>query len=340
MKAYRLAAAGLALGLLTGCASLLERSYTTSEPHSSKFWESEAAATLRAENRQDMVNDLLILIGQHTETASLRLYNFPDEQTALEELEKAAQEVQQETPLGAYAVEYITYISQPQRSCFEADLQIGYRRTAEQMQTIVSASSVSALGDLLEAALDGGRTELVVRMGYWQADSREKVAQEVQQVRQERGTREEAVWIVHYYPETDPVGIIEFLLKPTEEEIQAEIEARENAEKNAKALALYAMVEDASIAYCGELGYKVPALKSANTMKFWREFPVSGKNTSVFSLYSDYDYPAVLTSFMTWSASGEIRDSIAGIFKTYAENTELMYIDDLLQEIQDAANAS
>ena len=37
MKAYRLAAAGLALGLLTGCASLLERSYTTSEPHSSKF---------------------------------------------------------------------------------------------------------------------------------------------------------------------------------------------------------------------------------------------------------------------------------------------------------------
>ena len=28
MKAYRLAAAGLALGLLTGCASLLERSYT------------------------------------------------------------------------------------------------------------------------------------------------------------------------------------------------------------------------------------------------------------------------------------------------------------------------
>ena len=30
MKVYRLVAAGLALGLLTGCASLLERSYTTS----------------------------------------------------------------------------------------------------------------------------------------------------------------------------------------------------------------------------------------------------------------------------------------------------------------------
>ena len=48
--------------LLTGCASLLEREYSTSEPHSSKFWESEAAGTLRAENYQDVVNDLLLLI--------------------------------------------------------------------------------------------------------------------------------------------------------------------------------------------------------------------------------------------------------------------------------------
>ncbi len=47
------------------CA-LLERSYSTAEPHSSKYWESEAAGTLRAENNQDIVNDLLILIGQHT----------------------------------------------------------------------------------------------------------------------------------------------------------------------------------------------------------------------------------------------------------------------------------
>ena len=65
----------LALCLLAGCTPLLEREYSTVEPHSSKFWESEAAGTLRAENYQDIVNDLLILIGQHTETATLRLYN-------------------------------------------------------------------------------------------------------------------------------------------------------------------------------------------------------------------------------------------------------------------------
>ena len=66
----------LALCLLTGCAPLLERTYSVSEPHSSKFWESEAAGTLRAETHQDVVNDLLLLVGQHRETAALRLYDF------------------------------------------------------------------------------------------------------------------------------------------------------------------------------------------------------------------------------------------------------------------------
>ena len=126
----------------------------------------------------------------------------------------------------------------------------------------------------------------------------------------------------------------------TEEELQEEKEALANTVKNAKTLALYAMVKDAAVSYCGELGYKVPALQSANTMKFWREFPVSGKNTSVFSLYSQFDYPAILTSFMSWNASKEIRDSVAEIFEAYAQNSNMVYIDDLIQEIQDAANAS
>ena len=91
----------LPLCLLTGCASLLERTYSTTEPHSSRFWESEAADTLRAENYQDIVNDFLILIGQHTETATLRLYNFTDDLSVSEALEQAAAETQQETPLGA-----------------------------------------------------------------------------------------------------------------------------------------------------------------------------------------------------------------------------------------------
>ena len=107
---------------LTGCSALLERDYATVEPHSSRFWESEAAGTLRAENYQDIVNDLLILIGQHTESATVRLYNYEDDVTVADALERATTEVQQETSMGAYAVEYITASSRSRTQAAAAGL--------------------------------------------------------------------------------------------------------------------------------------------------------------------------------------------------------------------------
>ena len=205
-----------ALCLLTGCASLLEREYSTAEPHSSKFWESEATGTLRAENYQDIVNDLLILIGQHAEQATLRLYNFKDDLTVADILERATVEIQQETPLGAYAVAYITSSAQAQRSYYEVSLQIGYRRTAEQLQAVVNATSPEAVSSLLESALEAGKTELAVRIGYWGADGREKVESAILQLREERELTETPMWVVNYYPTQGPVGLLEFLLDPPE----------------------------------------------------------------------------------------------------------------------------
>ena len=230
MKKRCLAVLLAALCLLTGCASLLEREYSTSEPHSSKFWESEAADTLRAENYQDIVNDLLILIGQHAETATLRLYNFEGDLTVADTLEQATVEIQQETPLGAYAVEYITSSSQAQRGYYEVSLQIGYRRTAEQLQAVVNATSPEAVSSLLESALEAGKTELAVRIGYWGEDGREKVESAVQQLREERGLTETPMWVVNYYPSQDQVGLLEFLLDPPEQPAEAELSEPEPGE--------------------------------------------------------------------------------------------------------------
>ena len=180
----------VSLCLLTGCASLLERTYSKVEPHSSRFWESEAADTLRAENYQDIVNDLLILIGQHTESASLRLYNFEDDLAAAAAMEQAAAETQQETPLGAYAVEYMTSAGQSRRGYYEATVKISYRRTAEQVQSLVNATSPEAVYSLLDAALDEGRTELAIRVSYWGTDGRERVEAAVEHLRKERGLEE------------------------------------------------------------------------------------------------------------------------------------------------------
>ena len=56
------------------------------------------------------------------------------------------------------------------------------------------------------------------------------MAQTVADLRQARGIPEETAWIIRYYPQSDPVGIIEFRLKPTEEEIAEEQAAQSAAE--------------------------------------------------------------------------------------------------------------
>lgn len=231
MKKLKITAALCALLLLTGCASLLERQYSTVEPHSSKFWESEAADTLRAENHQDLVNDLLLLIGQHTENATIRLYNFKDDMTVAETLEQATTEIQQETPMGAYAVEYITTVNQSQRSYYEIAVQISYRRTAEQIQAVVNATSPAALYSLLETALNDGKTELAVRLGYWDQEGPAQVEEAVAQLWADRALEDTTPWVVNYYPANGPVGLVEFLMDPSEEDIaRAELVAGESVE--------------------------------------------------------------------------------------------------------------
>ena len=230
MKYTRIIGALCAFALLTGCASLLERQYSTVEPHSIKFWESEAADTLRAENHQDIVNDLLLLIGQHTESATIRLYNFKDDLTVAETLEQAAAEIQQETPMGAYAVEFITSASQVQRGYYEVSVQISYRRTAEQTQAVVNATSTEALSSLLETALDNGETELAVRIGYWRAGDRERVAEIVAQLREERGLADTPPWGVYYYPAEETAGLIEFVLEGADLDAQPVLPATETPE--------------------------------------------------------------------------------------------------------------
>lgn len=208
----------LTLCLLTGCSALLERTYATTEPHSSKFWESEAAGTLRAENHQDVVNDLLLLVGQHREAATLRLYDFKSDLAVADTLEKAAAEVQQETPMGAYAVEFITTSSHAQRGYYEVAVRIGYRRTLEQLQAVVNATSPEALYSLLAAALDEGKTELAVRMGYWGENGQTRVEEAMAQLREERELTETIPWVVNYYPAEKDPGLVEFLLDPPEPE--------------------------------------------------------------------------------------------------------------------------
>ena len=197
--------------LLSGCGSFLHREYSVVEPHSSDYYENEDV--LRAESYQDVVNDLLILVGEQKKEGIIWLYLDDANADAADLAERACREVQQETPLGAYAVEYLTYtIDNTPRNYVAVALTIGYRRSTAQMDAIVHTTSISALPDLLTAAAGNGAPELTVQVSYFDNQEQEVRAM-VADAQRESTAAEQEPWQVYFYPEGRNAGIIEIILK-------------------------------------------------------------------------------------------------------------------------------
>ena len=168
MKKRLLAVTAALSLLLCGCSAMLERDYLQITPHTTNPTAEGNPSVLKAESYQELVNALMHFITQGAETGAVRLYW--DKETIESDLEKACLEVIQEDPLGAYAVDYIKYSVNPMVSYSEADVQITYRRTREQVASIVSATGTAAIRSELETALAAFAPERVLRISYFDRD--------------------------------------------------------------------------------------------------------------------------------------------------------------------------
>ena len=198
-----------ALLCLTGCGSFLEREWYEVKDHSSSYYEGSGRGVLQADTYQDLVNDILILVGNHTEEGTIRLYCSQEGLDANEAANDACQEVEHDTPVGSYAVEYLQYtVDDSARNYSEIVVTIGYRRTEQQLAGIVHATNISALRDLLADAAAQGLTELAVQ--FSSADgSAADVERLMRSVETEAGGQG---WTVTFYPSRDNVGLVEILL--------------------------------------------------------------------------------------------------------------------------------
>lgn len=197
---------------LSGCGNIvLERSYSVSAPHSEVYWENENADTLRADSYQDLVNALLLLLGEHSEEGTVRIYGNDEEAASM--AEQACREVQEDTALGAYLLEYISYTDTREHGYYEMRVRLGYRRTAEEQAAIITATSTEALPDLLRLTAEEGTVKRVaVRFGYFTTD-RDGLREMVREVQSEVEPNFEQPWQVYFYPDTDDVGIVEVVLR-------------------------------------------------------------------------------------------------------------------------------
>ena len=195
---------------LTGCGSFLERQWYEVKDHSSAYYDGSGRDVLQADTYQDLVNDILILVGNHTEEGTIRLYCSQEGLDANEAANDACQEVEHDTPVGSYAVEYLQYtVDDSARNYSEITVTIGYKKTEQQLIDIVHATNVSALHDLLTEAAQAGKTELVVQLSAFEGQSYQ-VQQTVYQVQSAMGG---SGWVTNFYPNAANAGVVEILMR-------------------------------------------------------------------------------------------------------------------------------
>ena len=205
--------------LLTGCAMLLERSYSVVEPYADRYWDSSAEDTLRVENYQDLVTSLLMLIEERAEEGVIRCYGETGE---FRQVTAAQAEVRRETTLGAYLLKDLRFSSESGNGYSTITFQMTYREDAEDLDTIMTLSDTQSLVDLLRLAV---REELEKQTAHFTYDTpREDVLAAV-----------ETYWQELYRQEMEEVRLAEeAVLLETEREEEPPPEDEDQIPENAE----------------------------------------------------------------------------------------------------------
>lgn len=197
--------------LLSGCSSLLDRPYVMVEPHVEQPAVAGDSSTLQVSTYSELVTAVLFLVSQGTEEGMIQLTDYQGD--VEDDLNRACLEVAKDDPLGAYAVDFIKNSYTRVLTTYEAVISITYRRTKEQVQSIVNVTSTSAIRKEVSDALAEYRPELVLRVGYFTGGT-DSVAQLVRQAYYDAPATAMGMpeCTVSLYPETGTQRIVEILL--------------------------------------------------------------------------------------------------------------------------------
>lgn len=156
--------------ILAGCSSMLDRRFDPPVQTHNQFPAADAGSSaLRAENYTELVNAVFYLVSQGEKQGVIKLYNYT--QDVASDLASACLEVAREDPLGTYAVDYIKHDYTRVLNYYEATITVGYRRTPEQIASIVPVTGSSAIRSEVQNALTRFSAEVVLRVSYFTEDA-------------------------------------------------------------------------------------------------------------------------------------------------------------------------
>ncbi len=155
--------------MLTGCSSIFDRDYASVTPHQEQAASDEDASILRAETYAELVSCVQHFVSMGQSIGTVHVYQYSGDIDT--DLQTASNEVLHEDPLGAYALENITYTCSRIVSYYECTFFLTFCRSMEEISSIKSAYGWGAIREQISDSLAGFQPSLTLRTSSFYADS-------------------------------------------------------------------------------------------------------------------------------------------------------------------------
>lgn len=152
--------------LLSGCQAQLRREYNTTTPHEEQFEVDQYSDAMTAENYTGLKNAILNFVETGTDYGVIRIYEYDG--NIVSDLANAVYEVSHNDPLGAYAVDYMTYDYAHIVSYYELYIYTTFRISVDAIDNIIYCSSIANVESELEKALTDCKYSLAIRISNYQ----------------------------------------------------------------------------------------------------------------------------------------------------------------------------
>jgi len=175
-----------ALFASAGCGNLLEGDFESVSIHEIAPYVKPPVEQISVSDIDEFRDLLLQLIMEHESVTQIQYYNFDGEDVNTE-IQRVCDEIMHEHPIGVYAVEKITAGATRIVSYFEVDIEIIFKRTREQLESIVNVSTQRYMMTQLLSIMGQHKEEAVIRTSMQLSD--EEIAEQIKEIYYENPRR-------------------------------------------------------------------------------------------------------------------------------------------------------
>lgn len=202
----------LILSILCGCSVWGRRTYVSVQPHDAGYEVAVDSDAITVSSYLGLKAAILDFVAEGTDDGVIRVESYSGEIT--KDLESAVYEIWRNDPLGAYAVDFMTYDCSKIANQYEIHIHNTFRRSEQQLASIINAADMDAVQLRIVDAMGEYAPTLTLRVGEYQDFDPQSMAKQILESHPEFALELPVVTMMTY-PESGSQRILELSFEYT-----------------------------------------------------------------------------------------------------------------------------